>query len=63
MDHSRDFERTPMQWSSGKNAGFTKGNNTWLQLNPNFTDLNVQVKPHYFFEKKNVNLTEFKLID
>jgi oligo-1,6-glucosidase len=37
---SRDNSRTPMQWSSGVNAGFTSGN-PWLPINPNFTQVNV----------------------
>ena len=38
---SRDNARTPMQWSQGKNAGFTSGT-PWLKVNPNFTDINVE---------------------
>lgn len=30
---SRDHARTPMQWNSGKNAGFTDGT-PWLKVNP-----------------------------
>jgi oligo-1,6-glucosidase len=37
---SRDNSRTPMQWSSGLNAGFTTGK-PWLTINPNFTQVNV----------------------
>lgn len=38
--HSRDNARTPMQWNSEKNAGFTKGT-PWLKVNPNYRDINV----------------------
>ena len=38
---SRDNARTPMQWSDGKNAGFTTGT-PWLQVNPNYTAINVE---------------------
>ncbi|MDO3661065.1 alpha-glucosidase [Bacillus sp. C28GYM-DRY-1] len=38
---SRDHARTPMQWSSGKNAGFTDGT-PWLKVNPNFLSINVE---------------------
>jgi oligo-1,6-glucosidase len=37
---SRDNSRTPMQWSSVINAGFTTGK-PWLTINPNFTQVNV----------------------
>lgn len=38
---SRDNGRTPMQWTSGKNGGFTTGN-PWLGVNPNYRDINVE---------------------
>ena len=38
---SRDNARTPMQWSDGKNAGFTTGA-PWLRVNPNYTAINVE---------------------
>jgi len=37
---SRDNARTPMQWSSSKNAGFTTGT-PWLKVNPNYKEINV----------------------
>lgn len=37
---SRDNARTPMQWSSEKNAGFTIGE-PWLGINPNYKEINV----------------------
>ncbi len=39
---SRDNSRTPMQWSSSNNAGFTTGV-PWLVINPNYLDVNVDV--------------------
>ena len=30
----RDNARTPMQWNSGKNGGFTEGT-PWIMVNPN----------------------------
>ena len=38
---SRDNARIPMQWSDGKNAGFTTGT-PWLRVNPNYTAINVE---------------------
>lgn len=37
---SRDNARTPMQWSSDDNAGFTSGN-PWIEVNPNFLAINA----------------------
>lgn len=37
---SRDNARTPMQWNSEKEAGFTEGT-PWLPLNQNYIDINV----------------------
>lgn len=45
---TRDFERTPFQWSSGKNAGFSKGDKTWLPVAKNFETLNVDVQNKKF---------------
>ena len=39
---SRDNARTPMQWSSGENAGFTGGGKPWLKLNGNYKEVNVE---------------------
>ncbi|KZE63783.1 glucohydrolase [Fictibacillus phosphorivorans] len=38
---SRDNSRTPMQWSSEENAGFTSGT-PWMKVNPNYTEINVE---------------------
>lgn len=38
---SRDNSRTPMQWTAGKNAGFTDGE-SWIRINPNYPDINVE---------------------
>lgn len=38
--YSRDNARTPMQWDSGTNAGFTTGT-PWLKVNPNYTSINA----------------------
>lgn len=56
----RDNSRTPMQWNSSENAGFTKGS-PWMKVNPNYTSINVenQLKDDtsiYHFYKKMINL-------
>ncbi|OGI18543.1 MAG: hypothetical protein A2287_06475 [Candidatus Melainabacteria bacterium RIFOXYA12_FULL_32_12] len=38
---SRDNARTPMQWNNSMNAGFTTGT-PWINLNPNYTAINVE---------------------
>lgn len=49
---SRDPERTPMQWSADKHAGFSNGDSTWLPVGVDFKELNVQAQrndPDSFF--------------
>ena len=38
---SRDNARTPMQWDSSSQAGFTSGQKPWLAVNPNYTEINA----------------------
>ncbi|WP_088032800.1 glycoside hydrolase family 13 protein [Evansella clarkii] len=40
--NGRDNSRTPMQWNSSENAGFTTGN-PWLKVNPNYKRINVEL--------------------
>ncbi|ABM04120.1 dextran glucosidase [Psychromonas ingrahamii 37] len=40
-ENGRDNARTPMQWDSSLNSGFSDGN-PWLKLNPNYTEINVE---------------------
>jgi len=40
----RDGERTPMQWTAGKNADFSEGESTWLPLSPEYQRYNVQTE-------------------
>lgn len=37
---SRDNSRTPFQWDSSENAGFTQGT-PWIKVNPNYTNINA----------------------
>ena len=39
---SRDNARTPVQWTAGKNAGFTTADKPWFFVNPNYTEINVE---------------------
>jgi alpha-glucosidase len=43
FNKGRDPERTPMQWSSGVNAGFSSGR-PWLPVNSDFNEINVEVE-------------------
>lgn len=53
---SRDNARTPMQWDTSTNAGFTSGR-PWLQLNKNYCEINAaaelkdQQSVFYYYQK------------
>lgn len=65
--YSRDNARTPFQWDSSENAGFTKGK-PWLKVNENYKIINVKSQIEneesvFNFYKKLINLRkseEFK---
>ncbi|WP_299119931.1 alpha-glucosidase [uncultured Winogradskyella sp.] len=40
---SRDNARTPVQWNSTKNGGFSLGN-PWLKVNENYSSINVEAQ-------------------
>lgn len=59
--YSRDPERTPFQWDATTNAGFSSAPKTWLPVNPNYVDLNLQkqkaaAKSHFKFYQKLMSL-------
>lgn len=39
---NRDEVRTPMQWHAGPHAGFSRAAATWLPVNPDFPEKNVE---------------------
>ena len=43
--NGRDNSRTPMQWTSEENAGFTQGI-PWIKVNPNYVKINVENQVH-----------------
>ncbi|MGO8718204.1 MAG: glycoside hydrolase family 13 protein [Acidobacteriaceae bacterium] len=51
-EKGRDGERTPMQWTPGKNAGFSTADKTWLPVAPDYNTVNVEVEsndPHSLY--------------
>lgn len=52
---ARDNGRTPYQWNTSKNAGFTTGN-PWIKVNDNHTYLNAEVQEN----DPNSNLNYFR---
>lgn len=44
MNKTRDYSRSPMQWTSGTAAGFSTNPNTWLPLGVDYRTINVQVR-------------------
>ena len=67
MRRARDHARTPMQWSSEPNAGFTSGPKPWFVINPNYTEINVQASmadPNgiWHFYKKLISLRKDAVI-
>jgi oligo-1,6-glucosidase len=54
---SRDNARTPFQWNSNTNAGFTNGT-PWIKVNPNYTQVNVEAEE----KQKDSVLSYFKTL-
>lgn len=42
-EHTRDPQRTPMQWNKERFAGFTDGTEPWLPVNRDYETKNVKV--------------------
>ncbi|KAL7738178.1 hypothetical protein ACLKA6_006517 [Drosophila palustris] len=64
---TRDPSRTPFQWSSGANAGFSTNSTTWLPINPNYVTVNVDTESadstsHLKFYKELVALRQTKTL-
>ena len=43
LHKGRDHARTPMQWNSSANAGFTTGE-PWIMVNPNYVSINAEAE-------------------
>ncbi|XP_076628729.1 alpha glucosidase 2 [Colletes latitarsis] len=58
----RDGCRTPFQWDDSANAGFSKGNKTWLPVHQNYKTLNLlkEKKDDYSHYKVYTGLTSLR---
>lgn len=62
----REMVRTPFQWDSSPQAGFSNKTQTWLPVNPNYVTLNVEFeqnakRSHLKIFKEIVNLRQLKI--
>ncbi|NP_001089867.1 solute carrier family 3 (amino acid transporter heavy chain), member 1 L homeolog [Xenopus laevis] len=47
-------EKTPMQWDSSSNAGFSEANRTWLSVNPDYEAVNVEAQKNEQYSTLNL---------
>ncbi|XP_034475194.1 maltase 2-like isoform X1 [Drosophila innubila] len=64
---SRDPARTPFQWSNSKNAGFSSADKTWLPVNANYPELNLESqqladRSHYKVYKSLIELRKLPVL-
>jgi len=66
---SRDNARTPMQWDSSANAGFTTAPKPWLAVNPNYLEINAKQELsdkgsiyHYFRQMADVRRSSLAFV-
>ncbi|XP_069689396.1 maltase A3-like [Periplaneta americana] len=67
LERTRDLERTPYQWDATTSAGFSTNATTWLPVNSNYKELNLDAqkateKSHYWVYKKLVQLRQSQSI-
>lgn len=63
---SRETVRTPFQWDSSPQAGFSNKTKTWLPVNPNYVTLNFEFernarRSHLKIFKEIVNLRQLEI--
>jgi len=65
-DYDRETGRTPFQWDSSPQAGFSNKTKTWMPINTNYVTLNVKSemaarRSHLKIFKEIVNLRELEI--
>ncbi len=54
---ARDHARTPFQWNNQINAGFSDAHKTWIKVNPNYENINLEEQQsqsesiYHFYQK------------
>ena len=59
MEFSRDPCRSPMQWTSSIQSGFTMSSKPWLPVHDNYRTVNVEV--NLYFRLSNIYSLQFIL--